>query len=231
MVTAIIQARTTSSRLPNKVLMDLAGKSMVLRVIERAKKCSTLKEVILVIPEGKENDVLEQVAQENKVKYFRGSENNVLSRYYEAAKKFGVETIVRITADCPFLEPRVVDALVRTHKKSKVDLTANNLKITFPVGLGLQVFSFNALEKAFQFATTDFEKEHVIPYMREHPELFSAQNIEAKGKLRRPDLNLTVDTLEDYKIALTIFQKFKNKFFHIEDVINFYESKHYHPNL
>jgi len=220
-VAAIIQARTTSSRLPNKVLMELYKKPMVLRVIERTKKSKTISQIILAIPEGRENDALAYFARENKVECYRGSENDVLSRYYEAAKKYQIETIVRITADCPFIDPRIVDLVVRAHLKSKVDFTANNLKQTFPLGLDLQVFNFKTLEKTFQDASTSFEREHVVPFMHQRPDIFTIKNVEARGKLKRPDINLSVDTKKDYARAVLIYRTFRNKPFFTKDIIKF----------
>lgn len=225
MATAIIQARTTSSRLPNKVLMNIEEKPMVLRVIQRVKQAKTLKQIILAIPEGRDNDPLEYFARENKVLCYRGSENDVLSRYYEAAKKFDAKTIVRITADCPFIDPKVIDQAVRAHQREKADYTSNVIERTFPRGFGVEVFSFKALEKAYYEAEGNYRREHVTPYFFENPTLFKLHNVKAKKELNRPELRLTVDTQEDFALTEKIYSHFKNRMFASRDLIKFLDSR------
>ena len=121
MISAIIQARMGSTRLPDKVLMDVGGHPMLWHMIERLKPAKNVDEIILAIPNTKENDILEQFAKENNLKYFRGSENDVLARYYETAKTFKVDVIVRITSDCPLIDPEIVDKVIEEHLQSKAD--------------------------------------------------------------------------------------------------------------
>lgn len=202
----IIQARMTSTRLPCKVLMDIEGKPMLWHVINRLKFSEKLNDIILAIPDTKENDILEKFAKDNKIKYFRGSEEDVLSRYYETAKKFKCDVIVRITSDCPLIDPKIVDFVIGKHLGSDADYTSNTLKRTFPRGLDVEVFNFKVLERAHKEVTESYQREHVTPYIYKHPEIFKLQNIEAKGKLRRPNLRLTVDTKEDLQLIREIYK-------------------------
>ncbi|MDP2950879.1 MAG: glycosyltransferase family protein [bacterium] len=225
MITAIIQARTTSSRLPNKVLMNIEEKPMVFWVLKRVAKAKTIKQIILAIPEGRDNDALEYFAKENKILCYRGSENDVLSRYYEAAKQFKATTIVRITADCPFIDPKIIDQVVSAHKHSKVDYTSNVIERTFPQGFDVEVFSFKALEEAYFKAEGNFRREHVTPYFYENPNCFKLHNVIAKKELSRPELRLTVDTKEDFEMTEKVYSHFKNKMFYALDLIKYLDSR------
>lgn len=218
---AILQARMGSTRLPGKVMMDLAGQPMVLRVVKRLKMAETLQKIILAIPDTKENDVLARLAKKNRLVCFRGSETDVLARYYKAAKRSKLTVIVRVTADCPCLDPKVLDEVVGRHLETKADFTANNLEQTFPMGFDLQVFNFGTLEKANREATTSFEREHVVPFMRQHPELFRIKSVEAEGFLKRPELMLTVDEKENFELAVKIYRHFKDQPFSAKDLIDF----------
>lgn len=220
-ITAIVQARMTSTRLPEKVLMNIKGKPMLWHVINRLKNTKEVNEIILTIPDSNENDVLEEFAEENQVKYFRGSEEDVLLRYYQAAKKFKSKVIVRITSDCPLIDSEIVDLVIEKHLKSDADYTSNSLKRTFPRGLDVEVFNFKVLEKSYREAKEHYEREHVTPYIYLHPKIFKLQNIEAKGKLRKPEIRLTVDRKEDLRSIKEIYRYLYNprKIFNTKEVI------------
>lgn len=222
-IAAIVQVRLTSTRLPGKVLMDIAGKPMLWHVINRLKYSKKLGDIILAIPNTKENDILEKFAKENKVKYFRGSEEDVLSRYYETAKSFECDIMVNITSDCPLIDPRVVDLIIKRHLSSNTDYTSNILKRTFPRGLDTEVFNFEILEKIQREVKEPYQREHVTLYIRQYPERFNVQNIIANKKLRRPELRLTVDTKEDLKLIREIYRHLykPKKIFTTEEFIDF----------
>jgi len=225
-IAAIIQARITSTRLPGKVLMDIEGKPMLWHVINRLKLSKKINEIILAIPNTKENDILEKFAKDNKVKYFKGSEEDVLSRYYEAAKEFKSDIVVRITSDCPLIDPQVVDLVIEKHLNSGADYTSNVLQRTFPRGLDVEVFNFKVLEKTQKEARKNYQREHVTPYICENPKIFKLQNIKAKGKLRRPELRLTVDTKEDLKLIREIYRHLYKlrKIFYTEEIIDLFNN-------
>ena len=224
-IAAILQTRVGSTRLPEKVLMDIAGKPMVWHVIHRLKFSNNLNDIILAIPDTKENDVLKKFAKDHKIKYFRGAEEDVLSRYYETAKKFNCNIIVRITSDCPLIDPKIVDLIIEKHLNSDADYTSNTLKRTFPRGLDVEVFNFRVLEKTHKEAKEDYQREHVTPYIFNHPEIFKLQNITAEGKLKRQEIRLTVDTKEDLKLIREIYKHFYKikKIFYTEEIIDLFD--------
>ena len=227
--TVIIQARMGSKRLPGKVLMDIEGKTMLEHVIERAGKAQSADKVILALSEAKDSDVLEEFAQQKNIWYFRASEQDVLKRYYQTAQRFECRTIVRITSDCPLIDPAVIDLAVGEHFKQGNDLTSNMLKNTFPLGVAVEVLNFSTLKIANQQARKQRQREHVISYIYEHPEFFQIQNIQAKGILSRPDIRLTVDQQEDLDLVRTVFQAFAEKeFLSMKQVIHFLDK---HPEL
>lgn len=221
-VTAIVQARMGSTRLLGKVLMDIQGEPMLWRVLSRLKHCQKLGAIILAIPDTKENDILEEFAQKNKILFFRGKENDVLDRYYETAKKFGVETIARITADCPLIDPQIVDAVVEKYFATKADYASNCLGRTFPRGLDVEVFSFVALQKAFLGAKEVYQREHATPYIWENINLFKVAELKAPSMFNRPDIRLTVDTKEDLDFIREIYKFFAKQkdIFFTKDIID-----------
>lgn len=218
-VEAIIQARVTSTRLPGKVLKDIVGKPMLWHLLNRLRSANRIDNVILAIPRSTQNDKLENFAKELKLPCFRGSEDDVLSRYYEAAVEFGAEVIVRITSDCPLIDPWVTDTVIAAHLNSDADYTSNR---GFPRGLDTEVFNLDALNRAYKEANRNYEREHVTPYIYQHPNLFKIESVEANGKLRRPDLRLTVDTEEDLRLIREIFKRLyrDGRIFYTEDVID-----------
>ena len=204
----IIQARMASTRLPNKVLINLAGKPILQRVIERCKK-SKANDVIIATSLNKENDAIEKFCKENNYVFFRGSEDDVLARYYQAAKKFKADIIVRVTADCPLIDPNTINELIEEFKSNSYDYISNVLERTFPRGLDTEVFSFKALEKANKLSKKPAEREHVTSFIYGNPNLFKLKNITAQGTLRRPDIRLCLDTKEDLQVLQNIFDSIK----------------------
>lgn len=216
-----------ATRLPGKVLMDIMGKSMLWHLINRLKFSKKLDEIILAIPDTKENNVLEEFAKNNKIKYFRGSENDVLSRYYEAAKKFECDVIVRITADCPLIDSIIIDKVIKKHLSSKADFTANfiegkkgeSIERTFPRGLDVEVMNFLTLEKAHQQAKNPYQREHTDPYIFEHPEKFHLASIKNKKDLSY--MRWTVDEAVDLKFVREVYKRLypKKKIFYMKDIV------------
>ncbi len=222
-ISAIIQARMGSTRLPGKVLMNIGEKPMVWHVVNRLTYAKKLNDIILAIPDSKENDKLEKFAQDNKIKYFRGSEENVLSRYYGAAKKFKCEVIVRITSDCPLIDPKIIDLVIEKFLNSGADYTSNVLKRTFPRGLDVEIFDFKTLEKAHKQAKKDFQKEHITPYIYQHPEIFRLFNIENNKNLSY--MRWCVDEMKDLELVREIYNRLykNNKIFLLKDIVNLFK--------
>lgn len=172
----IIQARMSSSRLPGKVLLPLAGREVLAHILDRLAVCETIDDVIVATSDQLSDDVLAEWCINQRVQVFRGSLDDVLDRYYRCAELVRADAVVRITADCPALDPTIVDEVVRGFKAGDFDLFY--LGGEFPDGLDCAVFSFSALERAWREATLKSEREHVGPYMVNHPEWFRLGSLE-----------------------------------------------------
>lgn len=229
-IAAIIQARTSSTRLPGKVLKELpyaSGITCLEQVIRRLKKSKKLNDIIIATTKDKEDDKIIDIAKKEYSKYFRGSKENVLSRYYFAAKENNIDLIVRITSDCPCIDAEIVDLTINDHINKIVDYTTNSLVRTYPHGLDIEVFNFNVLEKAYKNATKDYEREHVTPYIYRNPHIFKINKIEAPQELYAPDIRVTLDTEEDYALLCAVYDYLypKNKYFNAYDIVNLFNEK------
>lgn len=227
---AIIQARTSSARLPGKVLKELPYASNITcleQVIRRVKKSKKLNDIIIATTKEKEDNEIINIVKKEDVKYFRGSKENVLSRYYFAAKENNIDLIVRITSDCPCIDADITDLTIDGHINKMADYTTNSLVRTYPHGLDVEVFNFNALEKAYKNATKDYEKEHVTPYINRNPQIFKINEMKAPKELYVPDIRVTLDTEEDYALLCVVFDYLypKNKYFNAYDIANLFNKK------
>ena len=218
---AIVQGRMGSTRFPGKILKKINDKFVLDYVIDRLRFSNELDNIVLATTTEKKDDILEEYSSKKDIDYFRGSEEDVLSRYYHAAKKYNADIIVRITSDCPLIDSDIVDEAIRQHNLSNSDYTANTIKRTFPRGLDVEVFNFNALELDYKNATEKYQREHVTPYIIENPERFRLKNVEAKGNLYRPDIRITIDTIEDFQLIKKIIQNFHDIRFKSEEIIDF----------
>ena len=237
-ISAIIQARTSSTRLPKKVLLNLphdTNITVLQQVIRRLKKSKKLDSIILATTDEKEDNVLVDIAEKEAINYFRGSKYNVLERFYFAAKQFKVDIIVRITSDCPCVDPKIVDMLINTHIEADADYTANTIERgIFIQGLDAEIIKYNSLEKAFYNATKEYEKEHVCPYIyKTKPELFKINIVSAYEKLYAPDIRVTIDTIEDYTLLCAVFDYlyYNNNYFNADDIVNLFNRKPWLKNI
>ena len=167
---AIVQARMGSTRLPGKIMKPLAGKPVLWHVVDRLGHSHKLKDIVIATTVTPEDDVVADFCRERNIRYFRGSELDVLDRYYEAATFFRADPVVRITADCPVIDPVIVDELIEEFFEGTYDVFAHGGE--FPDGLDCEMFSFRVLEDAWKNADLPSEREHVGPYMRKHPEKY-----------------------------------------------------------
>lgn len=203
MITAIIQARTGSTRLPNKVLLPLMGKPMLAHVIERVQASQKVDQIILATTTHESDDALAGLADSLGVACYRGSENDVLDRYYQAAKLHQASVVVRITGDCPVIDPAVIDRTIGLFQSDNYAYVNNFLHRTYPDGLDTEVFTFAALETAWQEANLPSEREHVTPYLYKHPEKFPQA-----GLVQAPDLShfrWTVDEPVDFEFIQAVY--------------------------
>jgi spore coat polysaccharide biosynthesis protein SpsF len=223
---AIIQARMGSTRLPGKILSNIEGKTMLERIIERVSAAELVDKVVVATSVEKEDDAVEAyIKKYGYCDLFRGSVDDVLSRFYECAKEYNASIIIRITADDPLKDPQLIDKAVAMLLKDKdLDYCSNTIEPSYPEGLDIEVFRYSALETAFNEAVLPSEREHVTPFIWKNPEKFKIQNF----KLDR-DLSTwrwTVDKQEDLEFMRSIFKKFKDKpMVSFEEVIQFLEAK------
>ena len=230
MKAAIIQARMGSTRLPGKVLADIAGKPMVQRVIERVKAATLLDKVILATTVEERDTPVATLAETLGIDAFRGSVDDVLDRYYQAAKSFGVEVVVRVTADCPLMDPSIIDRAVTTFLEGDCDYVSTAYPVpTFPDGLDVEVFSIWALEKAWKEASLRSEREHVAPYIWENPHIFRLRNIANPEDLSA--MRWTVDEERDLQFVREVYRHLDDgtgRIFGMNEVLSLLER---HPEL
>lgn len=228
---AIIQARTGSTRLPNKILKYLpqdSGITVLQQDIRRIRESKYLNEIIIATTENTEDDDIIEISQKENVKYFRGAESDVLARHYFAAKENNIDIIVRITSDCPCIDSEIVDMVIEEYLKDEsYDFVATVLERTFPIGFDVEVISFLALEKAYIEAKKDYQREHVTDYIYENPDKFKLKNVSATDKYKKPELRITLDTKEDYMLLCAIYDYlyYKNNNFSSKDVIELFDEK------
>ncbi len=219
----IIQARTGSSRLPNKVLKELCGEPMLQHIVERTQKCKKVEHILVATTIREEDSAIEELCQRIHVDCYRGSENDVLDRYYQAAKKYNPMNVIRITADCPFIDPVVIDQIIQIHENGGYDYTSNTLVETYPDGLDTEVFTFGALEKAWKKADLASEREHVTPYIK-FKDGFPRFSVETTPSLATK--RWTVDTEDDFAVVTQIYNALYNKenIFLMDDIIAFLDN-------
>jgi spore coat polysaccharide biosynthesis protein SpsF len=208
-IVAIVQARVGSTRLPSKVLMEIAGKPLLEHVVDRSMLAEKLDQIVIATSTKEQDRPIIDLAKRLDVGWFAGSEDDVLSRYLGAAEQARADVIVRITADCPLIDPSIVDYVVTHHLRGNFGYTCNlideaNPK-SFPRGLDTEVFTIDALRKSDKLAKKAYEREHVTPFMQEHPELFRIAIIEAPENYRR-HYRLTVDTCDDLRLIREIYR-------------------------
>lgn len=216
-----VQARLGSTRLPNKVLMPILGKPMLSYQIERLRRVTEADGVAILTTTNKQDDSIAELCQKEQIDCYRGSENDVLERYHDVAQMRKPDAIVRITGDCPLIDPEVVDLVIRTYREEdgKFDYVANTLTESFPRGLDVEVFSRRALEMAFKKAETEYEREHVTPYLYDHPELFRLKNVACPIPLQHH--RWCVDTQEDFALIRQLIEALypKNPHFTTRDLL------------
>ncbi len=233
-VVATVQARVGSTRLPCKVLKRIAGKPLLEHVIDRLMQAEKLDQIVIATSSKEQDKCIIELAKKLGVGWFAGSEDDVLSRYLMAAEQARADIIVRITADCPLIDPYIVDYVVSYHLKENLDYTCNLIDETnpksFPRGLDTEVFNTNVLKKSNELAKKPYQREHVTPYIQEHPELFKIAVLEAPENYRRPTYRLTVDTYDDLRLIREIYRRLYTgtQIIYMKDVIRLLDE---HPEL
>ena len=205
-VVAIIQARMASTRLPGKVLKGLQGETVLARVLARVRRAATISEILVATSDAQGDDVIVAECKRLDARVFRGDENNVLDRYYRAAQFSKAEIVVRITADCPMIDPQITDKTVNEFLKERPDYASNALIRTYPRGLDTEVFSLQTLECAWRDSSEPYQRAHVTPYIYQHPERFKL--LAVQGERGYSDLRWTLDTEEDLEFLRAVYARF-----------------------
>ncbi len=233
----IMQARVASTRLPGKMLMDLpygSGITVLQQVIRRLRKSKRLDDIIVATTTNIEDEKIVELCEKENVRWFRGSVDNVLERYYLAARESNLDIVVRATGDNPCVDSEIIDSLVTEHVRSGADFTSNSLHRTFPYGLDVEVLSFEALKKAHFGAAEVFEREHVCPYIyKSKPHMFKICEVRASEKFYGPNIRITLDTEEDYTLLCAVFDYLypENRFFGTEDIIKLFRDRPWLGNI
>lgn len=230
----IVQARMGSTRLKNKMLLPLAGKPIIYRIVERLKRVKKAKKIILAIPNKKENNKIKNIFKNDDVIIFQGSENNLVERYYLAAKKYKIKNIIRFPGDNCLPEPSEIDKLISFYESFKKPFFGSNLSNIlnngYPDGIGAEIFGFNFLEDLMKRNLTISQKEHphtnFFDYKKNKPiddNWCKVRTIKCPKRFNRPDIKLDVNTFQEYMYIKNIYENlyFKNKNFNILDTINF----------
>ena len=202
-VNAIIQARCGSTRFPNKVFADIDGKPLLWHVVDRLRYAGTIDDTVVATTVSAKDDAIEEWCRKEGIHCFRGSEEDVLNRYYCASLAYPSDVVVRITADDPFKEPSVIDKVINKLRDEKLDLVTNNFPPSFPEGLDCEAFTFKILELMENNARDAFEREHVTQYVYRRPDRFRIGNVSSDVQLS--SYRWTIDRPEDYEMVKAVY--------------------------
>jgi spore coat polysaccharide biosynthesis protein SpsF len=225
-VVSIIQARTGSTRLPGKVLMNLAGEPMLLRVVNRTRRAQSVDEAVVATTDRQEDRPIVDLCTKHGWPYFCGSEENVLDRYFKTAQEYRADVVVRVTSDCPIIDPELIDLHIERMLRGwqDVDFVTNMLPQSFPLGLAVEVMPFDILRRLHRLSNTDTLREHVTTLIYEKPHLFAIDHILNDVDLSH--MRWTVDTQEDLQFVRCLYDYFGHDRFSWRDVLSLLEG---HP--
>ncbi|MBE1555019.1 cytidylyltransferase domain-containing protein [Sporosarcina limicola] len=220
-IVAIIQARMGSTRLPGKIVRKVMDKTILEYQLERVQQSKLIDEVIVATTQKESDNVIVALCQHLGIHVYRGSENDVLARYYEAAVECKAGIIVRLTSDCPLIDAEVIDQVIQLYldRQGEIDYASNIMERTFPRGLDTEVFSFRALQKAYESASLERDREHVTAYLYTNPGEFQLGNITSSQNLGSH--RWTVDTEEDFELIRRIIESLypQKAIFTVQDII------------
>jgi spore coat polysaccharide biosynthesis protein SpsF len=206
---AIIQARMGSSRLPGKVLKDMGGETVLGRVVRRLRRSRQISNIVVATTTEPTDEVIVAECDRLQVPHFRGAEQDVLDRYYQAAHANAAEAVVRVTSDCPLIDAKLVDDTVEVFRNEHADYASNVSPRTYPRGLDTEVFTFDALDHAWREAREAHQREHVTPYLYEHPLIFKLASLSGAADCSR--YRWTLDTPEDLELLRAIYSRFDGR--------------------
>ena len=213
-----------STRLPGKVLMKLDKKHTVLDyLINQLKHSKLLGKIIIATTNLEEDNAIVNFAKKNEIEYFRGESDDVLDRYYQCAKNFSSDNILRITSDNPLVDPTVIDDLIINYQKSSCDYASTNLARTYPFGIDAEIFSFNTLEKTWKNAILPSEREHVSSYMKKNSKIFKQFNL--RNKIKVPLVRLTIDREVDLELFRIVISKITDRPILMNNILELYNNE------
>ena len=219
-----MQARMGSSRLPGKVMAKADSENIVFDyLINQLSHSKFIEKIIIATTTNKDDDLIVEFAKKNHIEFFRGNETDVLDRYYQCAKNFSSNNILRVTSDNPLIDPTVVDDLIMNYQKISCDYASTNLIRTYPFGIDAEIFSFSTLEKTWKNATLPSEREHVSPYMKKNSNIFKQFNL--KNKIKVPLVRLTIDRKEDLELFRIIISKISERPILMDDILKLYNNE------
>ena len=224
---AIMQARTTSTRLPGKVLLRLFSKTVIEHILTRVRAAHCVDDLCVATTTNATDDDVAAVARACGAAVYRGSEDDVLDRFYQAAREMQADVIIRITADDPFKDPQVIDKIVQTYEQGGYDYVSNTMHPTYPEGIDVEAFSMTALTRAWREATLPSEHEHVTPYIWKHPELFRTKNVAYERDLSQ--MRWTLDKPEDWVFIQQVYDALypEKPLFLMEDILRLLAERPY----
>lgn len=203
MIAGILQVRTGSTRLPLKVLKEIKGKTLIELYVERVIRSKLMDNIIIATTVSDSDDIIENIANKINIDCFRGSENDLVDRYYQCSKRYGVDVIVRLCNDDPFVDYEVIDEAIDLLINKKADWVTNHLRPTYPEGLDIDVFSFSLLKEMWENASLKSEREHVFPYVYNNIDRFNVISMEQEKDYS--DLRWTLDYEEDFKMVEKVY--------------------------
>jgi len=225
-----VQARTSSSRLPNKVLFPLCGEPLLIRIIERIRRSKFAGTIVVATSKNEEDNIIESLCTSNGIECFRGNLNDLLDRHYQLAVSYKADAVVKIPSDCPLIDPFIIDQVINTYTVNypNLDFVSNLHPASYPDGNDVEIISFAALENAWKNATRKLEREHTTPYVWENPDKFSIGNVTwSKGLDFSTSHRWTIDYEEDYHFITKVFEELfpKNPSFGLYDILNLIEKQ------
>ncbi len=219
MIGCILQARMSSTRLPGKIMMIIKNRPIIDYVVTQLQFSKNIEKIVIATTDNQVDDLLIDYATKKSISIFRGSEKDVLDRYYKCAKKYNFSIIVRITSDNPLIDPEIIDQVITKFKSKNIDFISNEHPPTLPQGFAVEVFSFNALENSWKNAKKNSEREHVSPYMYNNPDLFKLYNMNFNTDLNH--IRCTLDRENDFLFLEKLISSVEKQPILLKDILEF----------
>lgn len=224
-IVTVIQARTSSTRLPNKVLFPLSGEPLIIRMVERVQRAKLAGTVVVATSTDTSDNIIHSLCNSYNIRCFRGSINDLLDRHYQVALEYGANAVVKIPSDCPLIDPGIIDKVIGYYidNQSSFDYVSNLHPASYPDGNDVEVMSFQAIEAAWDEATRKLEREHTTPYIWENPDKFRIGNVTWESGLDYSSLyRWTIDYEEDYQFIDQVYKQLfpKNPSFELTDILH-----------